>query len=316
MAVFTRVGESAFEKFAAPFGLEPPYKLCPIIEGIENTNYRVTAGGNEYVLTLLEGRSREFDAEILARILEHLRARRLPVPQPLRTPEGSSSKPLMERQAMLASWLSGRSVSHPNEKHCKLAGQALARLHVAGQGLENIGGNRFGVDSWRDYFETFRDRLELKSTSTSRTITEELDFLDKNWPSDLPSGLVHTDFFPDNLLFENGAVSGLLDFYYACKDFFAYDLAIALTAWCGRAEEWPHRALTHSFLGGYESARSIKASERRALPILLRGACLRFALTRLHDWIATPKNAIVKKKNPMEYMLKLETAKNLDGPLQ
>ena len=316
MAVFTRVGESAFEEFAAPFGLEPPYKLCPIIEGIENTNYRVSAGGNEYVLTLLEGRSRKFNAENLARILEHLLARRLPVPQPLRTQEGSISKPLMERQAILVSWLSGRPVRQPNEKHCKLAGQVLARLHVAGQGLENIGKNLLGAGAWRDYFETFRDRLELECANASRTITEELDFLDKNWPSELPRGLVHADFFPDNLLFENGAVSGLLDFYYACEDFYAYDLAIALTAWCGRAEEWPNRALTRSFLGGYESARSIKASERRALPTLLRGACLRFALTRLHDWIATPKNAMVKKKDPMEYMLKLEAAKRLDGRLQ
>lgn len=316
MAVFTRVSESAFEEFAAPFGLDPPYKLCPIIEGIENTNYRVTAGGNEYVLTLLEGRSREFNTENLARILEHFLARRLPVPRPLRTQEGSSSKPLMARQAMLVSWLSGKPASQPNEKHCKLAGQVLARLHVAGQDLENIGKNLFGAGSWRDYFETFRDRLELESASASRTVAKELDFLDRNWPSDLPSGLVHADFFPDNLLFEKGAVSGVLDFYYACEDFFAYDLAIALTAWCGRAEEWPHRALTRSFLGGYESARSIKTSERRALPILLRGACLRVALTRLDDWIATPKNAMVKKKNPMEYMLKLETAKNLDEPLQ
>jgi len=100
------------------------------------------------------------------------------------------------------------------------------------------------------------------------------------------------------------------------KEISAYDLAIALTAWCGRAEEWPNRTLTHSFLDGYESARSIKASERRALPILVRGACLRFALTRLHDWIGTPKNAMVEKKNPMEYMLKLEAAKKLNGPLQ
>jgi homoserine kinase type II len=316
MAVFTTVSELAFEEFATAFGLDPPYQLNPILEGIENTNYRASTGSGEYVLTLLEGRSKEFDAEHLSAILDHLHDRGLPVPRPMRTPDGSHARLLMDRQAILVTFLSGQSVADPSKKHCALAGQSLAKLHLAGQDIEGLKGNIFGVGSWRDYFDKYCDKIDLGGEFETQAVTDEIDFLAENWPSGLAAGLVHADFFPDNLLFDDGAVSGLLDFYYACKDLLAYDLAIALTAWCGPAQEWPRPALIRSFLDGYESVRLIEGSERQALPLLLRGACLRFALTRLYDWSATPKDAMIRKKNPMEYILKLETAKNLNGLFQ
>ena len=316
MAVFTKVNQPAFEEFASAFGLAPPYHLSPILEGIENTNYRASTGSGEYILTLLEGRSKNLDAEKLADILKHLHDRGLPVPNPVRAPHGGYVGSLMGRQAIIVNWLPGRSVDRPNANQCALAGQLLATMHFEGQSIKGVTPNNFGVGHWRGYFDSFCDKIAFEGEISTQNVRDEIDFLSENWPSGLACGLVHADFFPDNLLFRDGAVSGLLDFYYACSDFFAYDLAIALTAWCGPADEWPHPALTNSFLQGYESVRPIETPERMALPVLLRGARMRFALTRLHDWIETPKNAMVKKKNPKEYLLKLEAAKRLDGPLQ
>ena len=290
MAVYTKVTEQAFKSFAAEFGLSPPFELTPIPAGIENTNYRATTDREQYVLTLLEGRSLGTNLEVLADTLEHFFERGLPVPRPLRTAEGRPTRSLCNRSATLVTWLPGTAASHPDIKQCGAAGQMLAQLHLAGPRFPNLTDNSLGSAKWRPYFEAFSPQLEPAYAEVRQLVTSELDDFEVNWPSGLPSGFVHADYFPDNVLFEGGAISGVLDFYYSCRDFLAYDLAIALTAWSGDDGSWPDRALFGGFLEGYESLRPLEEAERLAMRVLLRGACLRFLLTRLHDWIATPED--------------------------
>ena len=305
MAVYTEVPYDEIEAFAASYGLGEVLSFKGIAEGVENSNYLVVTERDQYILTLYEKRVQPKDLPFFLGLMEHLAAAQFTCPTPLRDLEGRNLRELCGRPAALVSFLSGLSVRKPQAKHCELAGRALAQLHECGKNFEIQRNNALGPDGWRPLFERFSDQADEISAGLGDEIRNELDVLLPAWPADLPGGVIHADLFPDNIFFRGDELSGVIDFYFACNDFFAYDVAICLNAWCFEPDYSFNITKGQALLRGYQSVRPLADSERNALPLLARGSALRFLLTRSYDWLNTAPDAFVKPHNPNDYLRRL-----------
>jgi homoserine kinase type II len=196
-------------------------------------------------------------------------------------------------------------VRRPTPDHCAALGDVLARLHLAGQNFPMARANALSVDGWRPLFEASGDTVDTISAGLREKVEAELGDLEGHWPSGLPQGIIHADLFPDNVFYLGTEVSGLIDFYFACNDALAYDIAICLNAWCFETDNSFNITKARALLGAYAGLRPFTAEEFEALPVLARGAALRFLLTRIYDWINTSEDALVKPKDPIEYLRKL-----------
>jgi homoserine kinase type II len=212
---------------------------------------------------------------------------------------------LAGRPAALVTFLEGVWIRRPLPRHCLAVGEALARLHLAGRGFGLQRANALGVSGWRPLYERFRPRADEVAAGLAATIEQELGHLEAHWPAGLERGIIHADLFPDNVFFLGSKLSGLIDFYFACNDALAYDIAVSLNAWCFEKDMSFNITKGQAFLRGYEEVRPLSAREREAMPVLARGAAMRFLLTRAYDWLNTPKDALVSPKNPMEYVRRL-----------
>jgi homoserine kinase type II len=220
---------------------------------------------------------------------------------------------LAGRPAAIVTFLDGAWPRTPAAVHCAGVGAALAQLHQAGTGFALARANALGPTGWDDLFGRFKAQADEIAPGLAATITAELADLHKLWPLGLPAGVIHADLFPDNVFFVDDAVSGLIDFYFACNDLFAYDVAVCLNAWCFTADNRFDPARGHALLSAYQAVRPLSGAERAALPVLCRGAALRFLLTRAHDWIHTPADALVQRKDPLEYLAKLRFHQAVTG---
>jgi homoserine kinase type II len=203
------------------------------------------------------------------------------------------------------SYLTGLSVRRPSAAHCREAGMSLAWLHQAGEGFALRRANDLGQAAWAPLFSTLKDQAEALKPGLAAVIEADLDRLAAGWPSGLPAGVIHADYFPDNVFFQSGRFAAAFDFYFACTDTYAYDIAVALNAWCFEADGSFNITAARQLVAGYEGRRPLTEAERAALPVLAHGAAMRFFLTRLADWRATPAGALVKPKDPLEYERKL-----------
>jgi len=237
--------------------------------------------------------------------MEHLAQGGLRCPTPLKGRDGRALRRLCGRPAAIQTFLTGLWPRHIHVFHCAGVGRALAELHRLGQSFPERRANALSLESWRPLFESEAARADEVKPGLADTLRAELDFLERNWPNSLPSGIIHADLFPDNVFFTGETCSGLIDFYFACTDFLAYDLAICLNAWCFEADAEFNVTKARALLSNYRRVRELSAAEFAALPILARGAALRFLLTRLYDWLNTPEGAMVKRKDPLEYERKL-----------
>ena len=305
MAVYTEVSDDDLAAFIAGYGLGGVVSCKGIAEGVENTNYMVDTERGRYFLTLFEKRTAPEDLPFFLGLMEHLAARGLTCPLPVHTTEGRVLGTLAGRPAVLITFLEGVWLRRPKAVHCEAVGRALAQMHVAGRDFELSRVNALGLSDWRPLFDRFAADADRISPGLHATIAAELDALEARWPRDLPRGVIHADLFADNVFFLGDRLSGLIDFYFACNDALAYDIAICINAWCfdetHRFDAQKHRAL----LSGYEQVRRLSPAETQALPVLARGAALRFLLTRAFDWINTPPGALVARKDPGEYLAKL-----------
>lgn len=306
MAVYTDVTDEALYAFLSDYTLGPALSFKGIAEGVENSNYLLHCQAGYFILTLYEKRVNPADLPFFLGLMEHLSARGLTCPVPVKRRDGGALGELAGRPAALVTFLDGVSTRKPDANHCLETGRALAQLHLDGEGFELHRDNALSLPHWRPLFETSREQADSVAPGLASEIARELDALEADWPRDLPKGVIHADLFPDNVFFIGKKLSGLIDFYFACDDSFAYDLAICLNAWCfepggGAFNATKGRAL----LQGYESVRRLDAAERAALPILSRGAAMRFLLTRLYDWLNVPPGALVKPKNPLDYLTRL-----------
>jgi homoserine kinase type II len=248
---------------------------------------------------------REDDLPYFLGLMGHLAGRGVPCPLPVRSRKGESWTHLNKRPAALLTWLDGLSLHRPDTAHCADAAASCARLHEAGKGFALSRPNALGLEGWRKLAEATLPDADTVQQGLSLLIAEVLSTLEHDWPTGLPGGVIHADLFPDNVLFMSGQVSGLIDFYFACNDAFAYDLAVMLNAWCFESDGAYNITKGQALVAAYNRARILSAEERAALPVLARGSALRFLLTRLYDWLHPDPQAFVRPKDPRDYAKRL-----------
>jgi len=305
MAVYTEVSDEELAGFIAGYGLGELLSFKGIAEGVENTNYIVHTSKGPFILTLYEKRVEAADLPFYLGLMEHLAEHGVTCPTPVRDQHGRNLNQLAGRPAALVTFLEGFWVRRATAAHCAAVGRALAELHLGGDGFALRRANALGLSGWRPLYDRLASRADEIAPDLAQLVEAELAFLEADWPRDLPEGIIHADLFPDNVFFLGSRLSGLIDFYFACNDFFAYDVAVCLNAWCFEKDMSFNITKGRAFLRGYEEVRKLTPAERAAMPTLARGAALRFLLTRAYDWLNTPKNALVSPKNPIEYMRRL-----------
>jgi homoserine kinase type II len=305
MAVYTDVAAEDLQQFLVAYDIGELLSYKGIAEGVENSNFLVHTRRGYFILTLYEKRVAAADLPFFIGLMEHLAARGLTCPQPVKTRGGETLGKLAGRPAAIVTFLDGMWIRRPSLAHCTAVGQALARLHLAGEGFTLTRKNALSVDGWRPLYERAGVRADSVQQGLSAAIGAELDVLEKSWPHDLPRGVIHADLFPDNVFFLGDKLSGLIDFYFACTDTLAYDVAVCLNAWCFEADHSYNVTKGRGLLQAYTKERPLSDRELNALPLLARGAALRFLLTRLVDWLEVPPGALVKPKDPLEYHRKL-----------
>lgn len=305
MAVYTDVNEDQLRAFLAEFDVGTLLSYKGIAEGVENSNFLLRTTGGTFILTLYEKRVDPADLPFFLGLMDHLSLKGLSCPLPIQRRDGGHLGQLAGRPAAMVSFLDGAWLRKPHPQHCREVGRALATLHVAGGDFPIRRDNALTVVNWRPLWRASRNRADEVQPGLKDEIDQELERLEQAWPGSLPEGVIHADLFPDNVFFIEERLSGLIDFYFACNDFFAYDIAICLNAWCFEADGAFNHTKGTALIDGYVSVRPLASQEAQALPLLARGAALRFFLTRLHDWLTTPKGALVVKKDPLEYLQKL-----------
>lgn len=305
MAVYTEVSDDELARFIAGYDLGDLLSYKGIAEGVENSNYLVHAGAGTYILTLYEKRVDPNDLPFFLGLMEHLQARGVNCPLPVHDRRGAVLNELCGRQAALITFLDGVWPRKPSATHCLELGRALARMHLAGNGFALKRPNALGLSGWRPLFEKFAAHADDILPGLNRLIATELDCLEAAWPRDLPEGVIHADLFPDNVFFIGETLSGFIDFYFACNDMLAYDVAVCLNAWCFEKDFAFNATKGRALLKGYDEVRPLSAGERAAMPILARGAAMRFLLTRGYDWLNTPATALVARKDPFDYVRRL-----------
>ncbi|KZD05451.1 homoserine kinase [Thalassospira xiamenensis] len=315
MAVYTDVSDEDIARFVAEYDIGNVISFKGIAEGVENTNFLLQTDQASFILTLYEKRVNPDDLPFYLGLMDHLSAKGLNCPTPIHGKDGVALRRLCGRPAAITSFLNGMSPRRIMPHHCTGLGAALAQLHTAGQDFDMYLGNALSVTGWRPLFESCRADANGVQPGLEKLIEDELAFLEANWPHQLPAGVIHADLFPDNVFFFPGKddVSGLIDFYFACNDLLAYDIAICMNAWCFEPDNSFNVTKARNLLSSYGKVRALSDDELAALPILARGASLRFLLTRLYDWINTPKDALVTPKNPREYINKLRFHQRIDS---
>jgi homoserine kinase type II len=311
MAVYTDVGADDLGRFLSGYDLGVLLSYKGIAEGVENSNFLVHTGRGNFILTLYEKRVAANDLPFFLALMEHLAKRGLTCPLPVHNKAGEVLGALAGRPAAIVTFLDGLWIRRPSTKHCAAVGAALAKLHLAGADFPMQRPNSLSVDGWRRLVAQADGRADSVQEGLAKTIADEFAHLEKAWPRNLPKGVIHADLFPDNVFFLGDELSGLIDFYFACTDMLAYDLAVCLNAWCFEPDHSYNVTKGRAMLQAYAQVRALSDAEREALPLLARGAALRFLLTRLVDWLAVPEGALVKPKDPLEYVRKLRFHQSL-----
>lgn len=314
MAVYTEITDDDLTTFLAAYDIGHVVSLKGIAEGVENSNYLLQTDRAHYILTIYEKRVAEGDLPFFLGLMDHLADRTFPCPTPIHGRDGEALRRLADKPAAIVSFIEGLWVRRPTPDHCAQLGAALAQMHVAGDGFERRRGNALSVADWRPLFERCRADADTVETGLADSIAGELTDIEKTWPTDLPHGVIHADLFPDNVLFLENKLSGFIDFYFACNDFFAYDIAVCLNAWCFETDGSFNITKAKALLTAYRRHRTITPEELAALPLLARGAAMRFLLTRLFDWLNQVPGALVQPKDPLEYWRKLHFHRGVTGP--
>ncbi len=314
MAVYTEVSDEELKAFLALYDLGEVTSFKGIAEGVENSNYLLRTTAGSFILTLYEKRVAPEDLPYFLGLMDHLARHGIDCPTPVRGRDGANLRHLCGRPAAVITFLDGLSARRIQPEHCKLLGEALAAMHLAGSGFSMARKNDLSVDGWRPLFRASADRAHEVKPGLAEALDNELGHLETNWPDDLPSGVIHADLFPDNVFFLSDRLSGIIDFYFACNDFFAYDLAVCLNAWCFEPDNAFNITKARLMLQAYRARRPISTAEFEALPLFARGSALRFLLTRLYDWLNHPPGALVEPKDPLEFWKKLNFHQNVRGP--
>jgi homoserine kinase type II len=305
MAVYTDISDAELEAFLAGYDIGSALAFKGIAEGSENSNFMLETSQGLFLLTIYERRVRREDLPFFLGFMQHLAAHGFPSATPVPDRQGQTLGLLRGKPAAIVTFLNGLSARRPTVEHCREAGEGLAWLHLAGAGFSGRRENDLGHAAWPGLFAGLRGAADKLKPGLADVIQADLDLFASAWPAALPEGLVHADYFPDNVFFRERRFAAAIDFYFAAWDAFAYDIAVALNAWCFEPDGSFNITAARAFVAGYERRRPLSPAETGALPILAHGAAMRFFLTRLADWGQTPAGALVRPKDPLEYERKL-----------
>ena len=314
MAVYTEIGDDELRQFIALYDIGEVLSCKGIAEGVENSNFLLTTERGNFILTLYEKRVAPADLPFFIALMDHLAHQRVACPTPVRAKDGEALRELCGRPAAIVTFLNGMWPRRIDPFHCAGLGGALARLHLAGASFTMVRPNDLGPAGWRRLYDRCRARADAVQPGLADELGEELMSLETAWPRALPVGVVHADLFPDNVFFRDHELSGLIDFYFACTDFLAYDIAICLNAWCFEPDVSFNVTKARLLVRNYRAVRPLAVAELDALPLLARGSALRFLLTRLYDWLHQTEGALVRPKDPLEYLKKLRFHRGIEGP--
>ncbi|MDR6431560.1 homoserine kinase [Brucella pseudogrignonensis] len=305
MAVYTDINEIELGAFLEQYDIGALTSYKGIAEGVENTNYLLHTTTGSFILTLYEKRVNRDDLPFFLNLMQHLAKRGLECPQPVVRRDGAMIGELAGRPAAIVTFLEGMWMRKPTVAHCEEVGRGLAEMHLAGEDFDMRRRNGLTLPDWRPLWNLSKERADSVEPGLVAEAEGDLDYLEKNWPAGLPEGVIHADLFQDNVFFLGDRLSGFIDFYFACTDILAYDVAVCLNAWCFEKDFSYNLTKGAALLRGYNSVRPLSGAEIEALPVLARGAAVRFMLTRLYDWINVPEGSFVMKKDPMEYVRRM-----------
>ena len=314
MAVYTEVGDDELRAFVALYDIGEVLSCKGIAEGVENSNFLLTTERGNFILTLYEKRVAPEDLPFFIALMDHLAHQGVACPTPVRARDGRALRNLCGRPAAIVTFLTGMWPRRIDSQHCAAVGGALARLPLAGESFAMVRSNDLGPAGWSRLYQACRERADELQPGLAAEIGVELAFLQMAWPRDLPTGVIHADLFPDNVFFRDHELSGLIDFYFACTDYLAYDIAVCLNAWCFEPDGSFNVTKARLLVGCYRAARPLAPVELTSLPLLARGSALRFLLTRLYDWLNQTAGALVRPKDPIEYLKKLRFHRGISGP--
>jgi homoserine kinase type II len=313
MAVYTQVSAEALSALLAGYDAGTLVSAKGIAEGVENSNYLVDTTVGRFILTLYEKRVDSADLPFFLALLDHLADKGLPVPRAIHDRAGLQIQEVERRPACLIEFLPGVSVSHPTPGQAHATGAALGRMHAALADFTPERPNTLGLSGWHELAARCGPDLNHISVGLGQRVADELAWLDLHWPETLPRSVIHADLFPDNVLMHGDAVTGIIDFYFACSDVRAWDVAVTHSAWCFESDGTGfHSGRAAAIIAGYEETFGLSADERAAFPALARGSCLRFLLTRAWDWLNTPADALVTRKDPLAFLRRLDFYRDAD----
>jgi homoserine kinase type II len=316
MAVYTEVSDEDIISFLSHYDIGRVISFKGIAEGVENSNYLLLTDRSPFIVTLYEKRVSVDDLPFFLGLMEHLAGRGVSCPTPVAGRDGVALRELCGRPAAIIGFLNGVWPRRIRHEHCAALGAAMAELHIAGEDFALSRPNALSTAGWRPLFEPCRARANQVFEGLEAIIEDELGHLEAHWPGDLPAGVIHADLFPDNVFFDGARLSGLIDFYFACNDLYAYDVAICLNAWCFERDGSFNITKGRHLLVSYGRVRPFSEAEIEAFPLLARGAALRFLLTRLYDWLNRVEGALVKPKDPLEYLRKLRFHQGVVSPAE
>ena len=315
MAVYTKLSEAEIKKIFSKYDLGELLNYKEIKEGIENTNYFIQTDKDKFILTLYEKRVQEKDLPFFMGLMRNLYDKNFPSPQPMINKNGNYISEVLGKKAAVVSFLDGvaKKVLNPND--CYEVGVNTAKLHSITKNLVNKRENELSINSWRKIYNKIKKDCYKVHKNLPVIIEKSLNKIEKNWPKDIPSGIIHADLFPDNIFFKNNKLSGIIDYYFSCYDFYAFELAVCLNALCFDGEKYNlsfNVTKAKKFIDGYSTIRTITDEEKKSLKILCQGAAIRFLLTRVFDYLNLTEGAIVKIKDPIEYLKRLEFHDNIN----
>ena len=280
-----------------------------IKEGIENTNYYIQTEKGKFILTLYEKRVEEKDLPFFISLMKNLFDKKFPSPEPIINKNGNYISEVAKKKAAVVSFLEGSAKKILNPNDCYIVGANTAKLHLITKNLTGKRENKLSINSWRKIYNKVKKDCSTIHPNLPEVIEKNLDVIEKNWPKNIPAGIIHADLFPDNIFFKDGKLSGIIDYYFSCYDFYAFEIAICLNALCfeGINENLSFNVTkAKKFIEGYSNIRRLTEEEKKSVKVLCQGAAIRFLLTRVFDYLNLTEGAIVKIKDPVEYLKRLE----------
>ena len=306
MGVFTHISKENLNTFLEDYNLKEVQSFEGINEGIQNTNYKIKIDSKDFILTIYENINRIDDLDFFLSLMNYLSSKGIKCPIPIENSKSNYVGEIKSKPAALLTFLDGKSTLNIKKDHTFEVGKVLAEMHLNTKDfpLEKI--NDLSVDGWEKLLIKNKNKIDKFEKNLYKKIEDKIIIIRKKWPKDLPSGVIHADLFPDNVLFRDGKVSGLIDFYFSCNDYFVYDLCICINAWCFNYKNEFQIDLFQNLLKGYQSIRKLEEEEINAIPLLCHASSLRFLLTRIDNWKNKNDLDIVNYQDPMEFLKRLE----------